>query len=127
MQGDLTDPVTWLWIVIWWLLAWLMFFLCIWLVESKLHAKRKLGATALVAFVAVLIIPYLQNTESIHQVLAGLGPYIAYFIVILLLKGLATEEWSNAVIVGFVGILFLLIINNALVMAGVYPEWPLFV
>lgn len=118
---------TWLWIIIWWLLAWLMFFLCLWLIEGKLHAKRKLGATALVAIIAVIIVPLLQGVEGLSVLLAGLGPYIAFFIVILLMKGLAADEWSNAVIVSFIGILFLLIINNALVLAGVTPAWPLFV
>ncbi|MHA1278719.1 MAG: hypothetical protein ACTSQI_08610 [Candidatus Helarchaeota archaeon] len=127
MQGDLSDPVTWLWIIIFFLIAWLFFFLSLWIVEGKLHAKRKLGGTAIAAFVAVLIIPYLQSVGGIHQVLSGLGPFIAYFIVILLLKGLATEQWSNAVIVGFIGILFLLIISNLLIMAGVTVGWPLFV
>jgi hypothetical protein len=130
MQWEsLGDPLTWLWIVIWWLIAWLMFFLTLWLIEGKAHAKRKLGATALVAFLAVLIIPLLQGVAGLTVLLSGLAPYIAYFIVILLLKGLAADEWKSAVIVGFIGILFLLIIYNALTMAGVpnSAAWPLFV
>ena len=130
MQWELLgDPLTWLWIVIWWLITWLMFFLTLWIIEGKVHAKRKLWATALVAILAVLIIPLLQGITGLTVLLAGLAPYIAYFIVILLLKGLAADEWKSAVIVGFIGILFLLIIYNSLALAGVpdVAHWPLFV
>lgn len=128
MQGDLSDPITWLWIIMWWLIAWLIFFLSLWLVESKVQAKKKLGATAIIAFIAVLIIPYLQSVQNIHVVLSGLGAYIAFFIVILLMKGLAADEWSTSVIVSFIGIVLLLIINNLLVrVASVDVGWPLFV
>ncbi len=118
-----------LWIIIWWLIAWLMFFFSLWIVEGKLHAKRKLAATALIALIAVLIIPLLQQVEGYGGgVLNGLSPYIAFFIVILLMIGLAADEWKSAVIVSFVGILFLLIIYNIIVViAGVTPAWPLFV
>jgi len=130
MQWEsLGNPLTWLWIVIWFLIAWLIFFLALWLIEGRVHAKRKLGATALVAFLAVLIIPLLQGITGLTSLLNGLPPYIAYFIVILLLKGLAADEWKSAVIVGFIGILLLLIIYNILVFANVpsVAQWPLFV
>ena len=126
---SLGDPLTWLWIIIWWLIAWLMFFLTLWIIEGKVHAKRKLWATALIAFLAVLIIPLLQGITGLTTLFNGLPPYIAYFIVILLLKGLAADEWKSAVIVGFIGILFLLIVYNSLVLVGVpdVAHWPLFV
>ena len=125
---DLGNPITWLWILLWWLLAWLIFFLSLWLIEGKLQAKKKLGATGITAFIAVLIIPLLQGVTGLTALLNGLSPYIAFFIVILLIKGLADAEWDNAVIVSFIGILLLLIIYNALIMAGVTNiGWPLFV
>ncbi|NVM52370.1 MAG: hypothetical protein HWN66_01620 [Candidatus Helarchaeota archaeon] len=126
---NLGEPITWLWIVIWWLIAWLFFFLTTWIVEGRLTAKRKLGALALVAFLAVLIIPLLQGVAGLTDLLRGLPPYIAYLIVILLLVGLVTDQWKSAVIIGFVGILFILIIYNALYMVGVatVTKWPLFV
>lgn len=130
MQWEsLGNPLTWLWILIWFLIAWLIFFLTLWLIEGKVLAKRKLGATALVAFLAVLIIPLLQGVAGLTSLLNGLAPYIAFFIVILLLKGLAANEWKSAVIVGFIGILFLLIIYNLLLLANVpnSAAWPLFV
>ncbi|TFG04315.1 MAG: hypothetical protein EU536_04835 [Promethearchaeota archaeon] len=128
MQGDLTNPLTWLWIIIWTLLAWLMFFLTTWMIESKTVAKRKLGVLFLVAFLAVFIIPFFQVLESV-PLLQGIAPYIAYLFVILLLIGLVNEYWKTAVIVGFIGIVLLLIIYNALLLAGVsdVTYWPLFV
>lgn len=130
MQWEsLGDPLTWLWIVIWWLIAWLFFFLTTWIVDGKLVAKRKLGALALVAFLAVLIIPLLQGIAGLTSLFNGLPPYIAFLIVILLLVGLVNDSWKSAVIVGFIGIFFLLIIYNILVMVGVTgaQAWPLFV
>lgn len=113
---DLASPITWVWIVIWWLLLWLFFFLSLWIMEGKAHAKRVLWATALVAIIAILLIPLLQalsdiNIETWHP-LAGIAPYVAYFVVIFLLKGLADVDWRSAVIAGFLGILFVLITYN---------------
>ncbi|HUX98250.1 MAG TPA: hypothetical protein VMV49_01735 [Candidatus Deferrimicrobium sp.] len=126
---NLGDPLTWLWIIIWWLIAWLMFFLTLWIVDGKRVAKSKLAALALVAFIAVLIIPLLQGVTGLTTLLNGLPPYIAFFIVILLMVGLITDSWKTATIVSFVGILFLLIIYNILLLAGVsqVEAWPLFV
>ncbi|MHA1267766.1 MAG: hypothetical protein ACTSRS_21200 [Candidatus Helarchaeota archaeon] len=124
---------TWLWIIIWWLIAWLFFFLATWIVESKTRAKNKLWALALVAFLAVLLIPILQGVTSVLDggtgLLNGLSHYIAYFLVILLLVGLAVEYWKTAVIAGFIGILFILIVYNLLYFLGVpgSASWPLFV
>ncbi len=128
MQGDLSSPITWLWIVIWTLLAWLIFFLTTWMIEGKLIAKRKLGMLLLVAFLAVFITPFFQNLESV-PLLQGIAPYIAYLFVILLLIGLVNDYWKTAVIVGFIGIVLLLIIYNALGLVGVTQaeSWPLFV
>ena len=128
MQGNLSDPLTWLWIILWTLLAWLIFFLTTWMIEGKTVAKRKLGILFLVAFLAVFIIPFFQNLESV-PLLQGIAPYVAYLFVILLLIGLVNDYWKTAVVVGFIGIVFLLIIYNALLLAGVSQVsfWPLFV
>jgi len=128
MQGNLSDPLTWLWIILWTLLAWLIFFLTTWIIEGKTVAKRKLGILFLVAFLAVFIIPFFQNLESVF-LLQGIAPYVAYLFVILLLIGLVNDYWKTAVAVGFIGIVFLLIIYNALLLAGVSQVsfWPLFV
>ena len=127
----LGDPLTWLWIVIWTLLTWLFFLLSLWIIEGKLHMKRKIGATFFAAFLSVLIIPLVQGISGLTSLLNGLPPYIAYLLVIVFLLWLVTDQWKTAVIVGFIGILFLLIVYNILNLLELgiasASSWPLFV
>jgi len=129
----LTAAITWLWIVIWWLIAWIFFFFAVWIIEGKVRAKNKIWAIALVAFLMVILIPIIQGiTQELDfgtGLLNGLAHYIAYFLVIVLLVGLVVEYWKTAVIVGFLGIMFVLIIYNTLNYAGIpgAATWPLFV
>ncbi len=126
----LGTAITWLWILIWTLLTWLFFILSLWIIEGKLHMKRNIGSSFLAAFLSVLIIPIVQSVTGLAApFLNGLGPYIAYLLVMVFLLWLVTDQWKAAAIVGFVGILLLLITYNILWMAGVpgSASWPLFV
>jgi hypothetical protein len=131
--NQLSDPMTWLWIILWTLLLWLFFFLATWIVESKTRAKSKLAILFLVALISVILIPILQSLTTELALgttaLNGLAAYIAYFLVICLLVGLAVEYWKSAVLIGFLGIMFLLIVYNLLLLAGVSQAatWPLFI
>lgn len=127
----LTNLYTWLWIIIWWLIAWLFFFLSTWIIESKTTAKRKLWSTCLVAFLCVLLIPIIQGVTNLADagtgLLSGLGPYIAYFMVIVLLVALTVEYWKSAVLVGFLAIVFLVVIRYLFSLTSVTVGWELFV
>jgi uncharacterized membrane protein len=129
----LSSLQTWLWIIIWWLIAWIFFFFAVWIVEGKVRAKHKVWAIALVAFLMVLLIPMIQGVTIALDfgtgLLNGLAHYIAYFLVIVLLVGLVVEYWKTAVIIGFLGIMFILIIYNTLNYVNVpgAATWPLFV
>ena len=127
---DMSNALVWLWIAIWTLLTWLFFLLSLWIIDGKLHMKRKIWACLIAAFLSVLIIPLVQGVTGLASpFLNGLAPYIAYLLVIVFLLWLVTDQWKSAVIVGFVGILFILIVYNILQEVGVTGStlWPLFV
>ncbi|MHA1270752.1 MAG: hypothetical protein ACTSPY_13245 [Candidatus Helarchaeota archaeon] len=110
-----------IYLVIMIVIAILAMYLSTLIVAGKYKAGRRIGVSILLGIIIVLLIPYLSG--ALDQIpiyippyntplFSGLGPYLAFFILIFLVYWLMDIEWQKAIIISFLTILFIVITGN---------------
>ncbi|MHA1229594.1 MAG: hypothetical protein ACTSRP_00740 [Candidatus Helarchaeota archaeon] len=99
----------------------LAMYLSVLIIAGKHKAGRRIGVSILLGIIIVLIIPYLSMVldqipiyipPNMTPLFSGLGPYVAFLILIFLTYWLMDVEWEKAILISFLTILFIVITSN---------------